>query len=102
MSKSNISYTPENHSKLDEWMDSCPRELANLISITAFQVKGDGTMNQMGIYSILNTTKGDVLQMLEEAIEDLQNRRNDLLEEEALHRSAQRLQRMLDRSSPPM
>jgi hypothetical protein len=56
----------------------------------------------MGIYSILNTTKGDVLQMLEEAIEDLQNRRNDLLEEEALHKAAQRMQRMLDRSTPPM
>jgi len=40
--------------------------------------------------------------MLEEAIDELQNRRNALLEEEALHRSAQRLQRMLDRSSPPM
>lgn len=90
---SNITYTPENHSKLEEWMDSCPRELANLISIVAFQFKGDGTMAQIGIYSVLNTKRGDVLQMLDEAIENLQNERNQILEESAIYR----LQKMVDK-----
>jgi hypothetical protein len=99
---SNITYNPENHSKLDEWIDSCPRELANLISIIAFQNKGDGTMNQMGVYSVLKTSRGEVLQMLEEAIDDLQNRRNELLGENDLYKAAHNLQRMLDRSEPPM
>ena len=90
---SNITYTPENHSKLDEWIDSCPRELANLISIIAFQNKGDGTMAQIGIYCVLNTSRGDVLQMLDDAIENLQNRRNEILEESAIYR----LQKMVDK-----
>ena len=90
---SNITYTPEAHSKLEEWMDTCPRELANLISIFAFQFKGDGTMAQIGIYSVLNTRRGDVLQMLDEAIDELQNRRNEILEESAIYR----LQKMLDK-----
>jgi hypothetical protein len=90
---SDITYTPENHSKLDEWIDSCPRELANLISIIAFQNKGDGTMAQIGIYSVLNTSRGNVLQMLDNAIENLQNRRNEILEESAIYR----LQKMVDK-----
>ena len=90
---SDITYTPENHSKLDEWIDSCPRELANLISIIAFQNKGDGTMAQIGIYSVLNTSRENALQMLDDAIANLQNRRNEILEESRIYR----LQQIIDK-----
>ena len=50
-------------------------------------------MAQIGIYSVLNTRRGDVLQMLDEAIDELQNRRNEILEESAIYR----LQKMLNK-----
>lgn len=95
---SNITYTTENHRLIEEWIDSCPREVANLITVAAFQVKADGTMNHIGIYSVKNTKRGDCLQMLDEAIDELQSRKNELFEDSAI----QRLQRMLDRCQPPM
>ena len=90
---SNITYTPENHSKLEEWIDSCPRELANVVFVTTAQMRDDGKINSMGIFSILNSKRGDVVQILDEAIEQLQNHRNDILEESAIDR----LKRMLDK-----
>ena len=90
---SDITYTPETHLKLEEWIDSCPRELANVIFVTTAQMRDDGKINSMGIFSILNCKRGDAVQILDEAIEQLQNHRNDILEESAIDR----LKRMLDK-----
>ena len=90
---SDITYTPETHSKLEEWIDSCPRELANVIFVTTAQKRSDGRINQMGIFSILECSRGDAIQILDEAIEELQNRRNHILEESAINR----LKRMLEK-----
>jgi hypothetical protein len=98
---SDITYTPENHSKLEEWIDSCPRELANVIFVTTAQKRYDGRIASLGIFSILDSKRGDVIQILDEAIDELQKRRYDLLEED-LESAAARLQRMLNRSKPPM
>jgi hypothetical protein len=95
---SDINYTPENHSKLEEWIDSCPRELANVVFVTTSQKRDDGRINNLGIFSISDCSRGDAVQILGEAIEQLQNHRNDILEESAINR----LKRMLERSSPPM
>lgn len=76
---SNITYTPETKAELQAWMDSCPRELANVICVCIAQVKSqNGDVNHIGLTSIVNTRRSDALAIIEEHISTLVDWHNNL------------------------
>jgi len=91
---SNITYTPETHSKLEEWIDSCPRELANVVMVHCFMKKDEENIHNIGTFSVVQTSLNDALNMYDEAINNIQEQKAKLLQGKSL----EMLQRMLDRS----
>ena len=66
---SNITYTPETKAQLEAWIDSCPRELANVIFVAISQVKDEnGNVNHLGMSSIMNTRRSDAIAITKENI----------------------------------
>lgn len=76
---SNITFTPDRRAALEEWLDSCPRELANLVFVSIAQMKdNDGNCSHLGMSSIVATKRSDALAIISETIETLAEWHNKL------------------------
>lgn len=76
---SKVPYSPESQQMLQDWMDSCPRECASMVVVFTYTSKPNGMVSCKGIVSITNTSRADALEMFENAIDDLDGRREQLI-----------------------
>ena len=76
---SKVTFTQDRREALEEWLDSCPRELANVIFVSIAQMKdNDGNCNHLGMSSIVETKRSDALAIISETIETLAEWHNKL------------------------
>jgi len=76
---SNITYTPETKAQLNAWIDACPRELANFVFVVTCQQKDNGTISNLGIVSLIETSTYDALKMIDETISRLNREKMQLI-----------------------
>ena len=76
---SKITFTPDRREAIEKWLDSCPRELANVVFVSIAQMKDEsGNCNHLGMSSIVETKRSDALSIISETIETLVDWHNQL------------------------